>query len=188
MSYMFRDYNDRHPHSHRPTDTKTRSFFRTIMSDAHLASNSDSLVSRQLSLFLASSDATIHKYNPSTNSLVQIYSTADGNSISNLVAKGRGHTLVYTVAHTAHILKYSSGKITHSFESHDSPITSLALSNDGNLLASSSASAAHVHNLDLGTHTVLRGFPANVDTSTCVFHTHTHTRLLLAAGRRPVFG
>lgn len=63
-------------------------------------------------------------------------------------------------------------------------MTSLALSNDGSLLASTSANAVHVHNLSHGSHTSLRGLPAAVgNITTCAFHPHTRTRLLIGAGQ-----
>jgi protein NEDD1 len=135
-------------------------------------------------LFLASSSA-IHKYDPLANSLQRIHSTNGSEQISQIVAKDKGNTLIFSVGQLTQVLEYSSGKISQTFDSHKSPITSIALSNDSSLLASTSTGAAHVYNLTLGSHTVLRGLPAvGVRINTCVFHTHTRTRILLGAGRQ----
>jgi protein NEDD1 len=136
------------------------------------------------SLFISSS-SDIHKYEPSSNSLHHIYSTSNSDSISHLVAKDKGGTLIFSVSQIIHVLDCSSGKITQSYDSHKSPITSLALSNDSTLLATASAGAAHVHNLTHGSYTVLRGLPLPGTTiNACVFHPHSRTRLLLGVGRQ----
>jgi protein NEDD1 len=136
------------------------------------------------SLFIASA-SSIHQYDLSSNSLHQIYSAKRADSILHLVSKDNGNAHIFSVSNTVHVLEGSSGRITQTFESHKSPITSLALSNDCTLLATTSAGAAHVHHLANGSHTVLRGLPpANTKINTCLFHTHSRTRLLLSAGRQ----
>ena len=78
-----------------------------------------------------------------------------------------------------------TGKIVQTFVSHKSTITSLSLSNDCSLLASTSSLAVHVHNLTSGSHTVLRGLPASAgQITTCVFHPHSRTRLVVGVGKQ----
>ncbi|KAJ7470698.1 hypothetical protein FB451DRAFT_1368486 [Mycena latifolia] len=129
-----------------------------------------------LYLFLSSLN-TIHQYNPALNTLTDIFSSPD--SITHLVCKTTS-SLAFAAADKVHVLE--STKVIQSFDSHKAPITSLALAND--LLATTSAGAAHVHNLLLGSHTVLRGLNlAGQRITTCAFHPHSRTRLLLGVAR-----
>ncbi|KAG5644241.1 hypothetical protein DXG03_008836 [Asterophora parasitica] len=133
-------------------------------------------------LFLASPQI-IHKYVPSSNSLKDIYTSTDAEPISHIVCKDKA-TLIYSAGDKIHLLE-GGAKITQTFESHKSSITSLSLSNDYTLLASTSSNAAHVHNLTRGSHTVLRGLALSGQTiTTSVFHPHARTRLLLGTGKQ----
>jgi len=142
------------------------------------------------SVFLSSSHI-IHKYDPSSNALKDIHSIrGPEGSISHLVAKDKV-TIIFNEAHKVHVLECGSTsgttKISQTYESHQTPITSLSLSNDSTLLASTSAGAAHVHNLTLGSHTVLRGLAlAGQSITTSAFHPHSRTRLLLGIGKQVV--
>ncbi|KAJ7156041.1 WD40-repeat-containing domain protein [Mycena crocata] len=130
-----------------------------------------------LSLFL-SSPSGIHQYNPTFNTLSDIYSSPE--PIAHLVCKTKS-SLAFATGDKIHILE--STKVVQTFDSHKAPITSLALSND--LLASTSAGAAHVHNLLLGSHTALRGLNlAGQRITTCAFHPHSRARLLLGVGKQ----
>ncbi|KAJ6596824.1 WD40-repeat-containing domain protein [Mycena vulgaris] len=130
-----------------------------------------------LYLFLSSPN-TIHQYNPALNTLADIYTSPE--SIAHLVCKTKS-SLAFATADKVHLLEGT--KIIQTFDSHKAPITSLALSNE--LLASTSAGAAHVHNLLLGSHTVLRGLNlAGHRITTCAFHPHSRTRLLLGVGKQ----
>jgi protein NEDD1 len=63
----------------------------------------------------------------------------------------------------------------------------LSLSNDTTLLSSTSAAAAHVHNLSLGSHTVLKGLPlVGQSISTSAFRPQLRTRLMLGIGKQLV--
>ncbi|KAF5386745.1 hypothetical protein D9615_001537 [Tricholomella constricta] len=137
-------------------------------------------------LFLASPQV-IHRYDPSSNSLRDLYTSTDAEPISHIVCKDKG-TLIYSAADKIRLLECgSSANIAQTFESHKSPITSLSLSNDYTLLASTSSNSVHVHNLTLGSHTVLRGLAlAGQSITTSVFHPHARTRLLLGIGKQLV--
>ncbi|KAJ6630724.1 WD40-repeat-containing domain protein [Mycena sp. CBHHK59/15] len=114
-----------------------------------------------LFLFLSSS-SSIHQYNPALNTLTDIYSSPEN------------------ITHLVHVLE--SAKVVQIFDYHKAPITSLTLCND--LLASTSSTAAHVHNLSLGSHTVLRGLNlAGKNITACTFHPHSRARLLLGVGK-----
>ncbi|KAF5373615.1 hypothetical protein D9758_000984 [Tetrapyrgos nigripes] len=140
------------------------------------------------SLFIASAHI-LHKYNPSTNALKDMYTTSNNESISQIAVKDNS-TLILGVDEKIQVLEHGSStpKVSQTFTSHKSTVTSLSLSNDSTLLASTSAEAAHVHNLQLGSHTVLRGLPLTDQrtiTASC-FHSHTRTRLLLGIGKQLV--
>ncbi|KAJ7709971.1 WD40-repeat-containing domain protein [Mycena rosella] len=130
-----------------------------------------------LHLFLSSLN-TIHQYNPALNTLSDIYSAPE--PITHLVCKTKS-SLAFATGDKVHVLE--STKVIQTFDSHKAPITSLSISND--LLASTSAGAAHVHNLLLGSHTVLRGLNlAGQRITTCAFHPHSRARLLLGVGKQ----
>ncbi|KAJ7774756.1 WD40-repeat-containing domain protein [Mycena metata] len=127
-----------------------------------------------LYLFLASAHA-IHQYNPVLNTLTEIHSSEE--PVTHLVCKTKS-SLIFATANKIHV--FESTEVVQTFDAHQSPITSLALS--GDLLASTSTGAAHVQNLLLGTQTVLRGLSGQI--TTCAFHTHSPARLLLGAGKQ----
>ena len=135
-------------------------------------------------LFVAFPDS-IHQYSSSGSYIDEIYSGVD--SVSSLIVKDKGQVLIFSESNKVQVLEYGSGagKVTQTLESHKSRINSLSLSNDSTLLASVSSSAVHVHNLSLGSHTVLRGLPqASGQIRTCAFHPHSRTRLLLGMGQQ----
>lgn len=135
-------------------------------------------------LFVAFAES-IHEYTPLGSPINQLISSAD--SITSLIAKDKGQTIIFAASNKVQILEYGSGtgKITQTFTSHKSPINSLSLSNDSTLLASTSGSAVHIHNLTMNSHTVLRGFPQSAgQITTCSFHPHSRTRLLLGMGKQ----
>ncbi|KAK0463510.1 WD40-repeat-containing domain protein [Desarmillaria tabescens] len=135
-------------------------------------------------LFLSSS-RTIHKYDPTCNSLEDLYTSPETADISHISVKDKV-TIAFSAGDKVHVLECgSTPKIAQTFKSHKSPITSLAISNDGTLLASTSAGGAHVYNLSHGSHTVLRGLPLTGQSiRTCTFHAHTRARLLLGIGKQ----
>jgi protein NEDD1 len=115
-----------------------------------------------------------------------LYCTIDDVPISNILSKDKG-SLIFSAGEDIHVLDCGSvPKISQTFDSHKTPVTSLSLSNDTSLLSSTSAAAAHVHNLSLGSHTVLRGLPLGGHISTSVFHPQLRTRLLIGVGKQLV--
>ncbi|KAK0211332.1 WD40-repeat-containing domain protein [Desarmillaria ectypa] len=137
-------------------------------------------------LFLSSSQ-TIHKYDPTCNTLEDLYTSPDTADISHISVKDKC-TVAFSAGDKVHVLECgSTPKIVQTFKSHKLTITSLAMSNDGTLLASTSAGGAHVYNLSHGSHTVLRGLPLTSQSiRTCSFHAHTRARLLLGIGKQLV--
>ncbi|KAF9469400.1 WD40-repeat-containing domain protein [Collybia nuda] len=135
-------------------------------------------------LFLASAEV-IYRYDASTNSLKNLFSTPGTDPITTIVSKDKS-TLIYSAGNKIDVLECGSiPKISQTFDSHKSSITSLSLSNDCTLLASTSLGTVHVHNLSLGSHTVLRGPAlAGQTIATSEFHPHSRTRLLLGVDKQ----
>ncbi|EGN95752.1 hypothetical protein SERLA73DRAFT_76818 [Serpula lacrymans var. lacrymans S7.3] len=128
----------------------------------------------------------VHRYTLSESQLQKLYTAPPGDSIHCLAAKDKGNALVVGVGSKVHTIEYGSGtgKVIQTFDSHKSTVTTLSLSNDSTLLASTSLSAVHIHNLTLSSHTVLRGVPTSAPIKACAFHPHTRTRLLLGTGKQ----
>ena len=135
-------------------------------------------------LYLSSAH-TIHKYDPLSNTVKDIYTSDDSATIRHLVAKDK-FTVIFDTGEKIRVLECGSNpKVSQNFEAQKTAITSLSLSNDNTLLASTSASTVHVHNLTLGSHSVLRGLTlGGQDINTSIFHPHCRTRLLVAAGKQ----
>ncbi|KAG6812408.1 hypothetical protein H0H92_002984 [Tricholoma furcatifolium] len=135
-------------------------------------------------LFLASSQ-TVHRYDPISNVLKDIHHLTSAESISHILCKDKA-TLIYSVGDKVHLLECGSTvKVTQTIESHRSSITSLSLSNDCTLLATTSSNTVHVHNLTLGSHTTLRGIASGGSKiTTSAFHPHGRTRLLVGIGKQ----
>ncbi|PPQ97522.1 hypothetical protein CVT26_006525 [Gymnopilus dilepis] len=129
-----------------------------------------------------SSQHIIHRYEPTSNTLKDIY-VHDFKPVSNLVAKDKS-TLIFSSEEKIHILECDASlRILQTFETQKTSVSSLSLSNDNSLLSSTTAWSVHIHNLSLGSHTVLRGLPSQ-PIATAAFHPHSRTRLLVAAGKQ----
>ncbi|KAI0372956.1 WD40 repeat-like protein [Pilatotrama ljubarskyi] len=136
-------------------------------------------------VFVASVDGSLSQYDVASKSLgvLNICGRPSSGTIVSLLYKDRGSTVIYGQGQQVIVSSTITGNITNTFDTHKAPITSLSLSNDSSLLASTSARAIHVHNLTLASHTVLRGIPAGSrDITSCAFHPHSRTRLLIGLG------
>ena len=128
-------------------------------------------------LFIASGN-TIQQYEPTSNTLGNVYTHEE--KITHMVAK-TANCVIFSAANEIRVLEGSH--ITQTFTSHKGPVNSLSLSNDNSLLASTSPGAVHVHNLALGSHSVMRGL-AGIEDSTSTFDLHLRGRLLVASGKQ----
>ena len=128
--------------------------------------------------FFIASASTVHKYELSTNTLKDVHSSKE--TIQHLASKDRS-TIIVGSGKTIHVVE--AGSIKQTFGSHKTPITSLSLSNDNSLLSTTSLGAAHVYNIALGSHTVLKGL-GEEDIGASIFHPHSRTRLLIGAGKQ----
>ena len=131
-------------------------------------------------LFLASAN-NIFKYEAFSGALSSVYSTHDGSYVSQITVQDKD-TIIMAINDQLQFLHTTSQKVTQIISSHNAPITSSSLSNNGNWLASSSTSAVHVHNLQSGSHSVLRGLSTSQRVNVCAFHPHSQTKLLVGAG------
>src|SRR6266404_415117 len=144
-----------------------------------------------LSLYVATTHS-ITRYDTSGSLVKSLWPLAgsdapiDHDHITGLALKDKG-TLILAMARSVHLLEHSSSaslstKIVQTLPTHPDPDPILALSpsHDGTLLTVASQSAVIVHNLALGTQTMLRGLPGPV--AVCAFHVHSRVRLLLGIG------
>ncbi|KAJ3762113.1 WD40-repeat-containing domain protein [Lentinula raphanica] len=134
-------------------------------------------------LFIASENV-VQKYDVDRKSLMTIYRGTE--SISSLVVKDTT-VVIIAAGEQVQMLECSSiVKISETFNSHTDIVTSLSLSNDSTLCASTSRNAVHVHDLVLSSHTPLQGLPVSDQYSieTCTFHSHSRTRLLLGISKQ----
>ncbi|KAG0701781.1 WD40-repeat-containing domain protein [Suillus ampliporus] len=97
-------------------------------------------------------------------------------------------TIVLGVGRKVIVLECATGsacKVLKTFESHETTITALAISNDSTLITSASSKGVHIHDLLVpAKHASLHvptGAPRSM--STMAFHPHVRTRLLLGFGR-----
>ncbi|KAF5331009.1 hypothetical protein D9619_005244 [Psilocybe cf. subviscida] len=135
-------------------------------------------------LYIASAHA-IHRYDPATVSLREVYVDGTPDEILHIVAKDT-HSVVFSKGSKVCVLECErSATVSRIFEVYKSTVNSLSLSNDNTYLLSTSRSAAHVHDLAQNLHTPLRGL-ANLDVTTAMFHPHNRTRILVGAGKQLV--
>ncbi|EAU80615.2 hypothetical protein CC1G_10182 [Coprinopsis cinerea okayama7 len=125
------------------------------------------------------SSTTLYRYSPVSNVVKDMYTSQ--NTLSCLATKDKTTTFIGE-GNVVQVLDCSDGKarVTSTFSNHKSPIHSLSLNNDASILASASPTAVYIHNLSTGSHTALRGVnPNGQRVTTCSFHPHTRTRLLV---------
>lgn len=144
------------------------------------------------SLYIASAHS-IARYDASGTLVKMVYDDPQCEDIRAIVvAKDKG-TIIFAAGAGVHFLEHSasaasSSRIVHSLSPHpdSEPILSLSLSNDNTLLAVASPYAVLVHNLSLGSQTILRGLPSDSAVTTCTFHPHSRVRFFLGMSRQLV--
>ncbi|KAK7694030.1 hypothetical protein QCA50_003606 [Cerrena zonata] len=122
-------------------------------------------------LFVAQADG-IHKFEPAGHHAGLVHETT--HPITTIATRDKGNSILFNNETEISVFETQSGTIIQRFTSHKTNITSLSLSNDTTLLASTSLNTVLIHNLTMASHTVLRGLPSG-DITTCVFHDpHSH--------------
>ncbi|TFK21293.1 hypothetical protein FA15DRAFT_696423 [Coprinopsis marcescibilis] len=130
-------------------------------------------------LFLCSS-TKIYRYNPTTHALSAVYTALE--PLSCVVCKD-STTIICGEGSKVQLLQLESGP-SQCFETH-TQVTGLSLNTTRSLLASSTSTSVYIHTLGLGasTSTPLRGLAPHGPITACVFHPHSPTKLLVAAGK-----
>ncbi|KZV71625.1 WD40 repeat-like protein, partial [Peniophora sp. CONT] len=142
------------------------------------------------SLYLASAHS-IARYDAAGTLVKTVHDDPQCEDIRTIVvAKDKG-TIIFAAGTSVHFLEHSASaastsRIVHSLSPHpdSEPINALSLSNDNTLLAVASPYAVLVHNLSLGSQTMLRGLPSDSAVGTCTFHPHSRVRLFLGTERQ----
>ncbi|KDQ21801.1 hypothetical protein BOTBODRAFT_40457 [Botryobasidium botryosum FD-172 SS1] len=111
-----------------------------------------------------------------------VFRQSEGDSpIRSVLAMDKGNTVVFSRGTEVCFWDVHASKMTDVFTSHTSPIISLTLNNDETLLASTTVTATHVHNLTHKSHTMLKHHPSG--TTSSLFHFHRRTILCLVSPR-----
>ncbi|KAF9652903.1 WD40 repeat-like protein [Thelephora ganbajun] len=137
-------------------------------------------------LFLVFSDG-IRKYSDRGATEDNIFSSSDEELQACVVAKDNG-TIICALSNRIAMLESTPSSndytIVRTIDVHTSPVTSLAISNDGVVLASTSQTTVHIHSLESGSHTVLRGLPqSSEEPSLCTFSPHFRKKLIVGSGQ-----
>jgi protein NEDD1 len=116
-----------------------------------------------------------------------IFSSDEEELQACIVVKDNG-TIISGLSNRIAIMKSTPSSnnytIVETIDVHTSPVTSLAISNDGAVLASTSNSTVYIHNLGSGSHTALRGLPqSSEEPSLCTFSPHFGTKLIVGSGQ-----
>ncbi|KAH8827306.1 hypothetical protein DL96DRAFT_1606230 [Flagelloscypha sp. PMI_526] len=128
------------------------------------------------------SEYSIQQCSSSGSEFANIFNSTE--VISSLITLDKS-TIAVAAGQEIHQVDCTSKDIVRSWNTHDTPITSLSLSNDGTLLASTSSNSVHVQDLASNTHIALRGLSSLANSiSTCAFHPHIRTRLLVASSQQ----
>lgn len=137
--------------------------------------------------FLISSDG-IRKYNNRGSAERLIFSSLDGEELQACVVAKDDGTVIGALSNKIAILEpvppSNDYKIVRTIDVHSSPISSLAISNDGTVLASASQAAVYIHKLEGGPHTALRGLPqSSEEPPLCILSPHFRTKLIIGSGQ-----
>ncbi|KIP12290.1 hypothetical protein PHLGIDRAFT_21101 [Phlebiopsis gigantea 11061_1 CR5-6] len=139
-------------------------------------------------LFVAQEGA-IHRYDSTGTSLGSVSTESTAGSITALVSKDKGDTLIFGDRDGVTVVDANSGRVAVRLDTHTAPVSGLVLAQDAALLVSiardsvlTGSPEVHVHNLATASHVELQGLPKKADVSACAFHTHSKSKLLLAVG------
>jgi len=138
-------------------------------------------------LFLVFSDG-IRKYSDRGATEEVIFSSPGEEELQACVVAKDNGTVVGALSSRIVVLEStpcsSDYAIAKTIDAHTSPVTSLAISNDGAVLASTSQTTVYIHNLESGSHTALRGLPqSSGELSLCTFSPHFRTKLVVGSGQ-----
>lgn len=137
-------------------------------------------------LFLVFSDG-IRKYSDKGAVEGVIFSSPEEELRGCIVAKDNG-TIISALSSRIAVLEFnpcsSDYAVVKTIDTHTSPVISLSISNGGAVLASTSQTTVHIHNLETGTHTALRGLPqSSEEPPLCAFSPHFRAKLIVGSGQ-----
>lgn len=138
-------------------------------------------------LFLVFSDG-IRKYGDKGVTEDVIFSSSDEEELQPCIVVKDNGTIICASSNRITVVDSTppSGNctITKTIDTHTSPVTALAISNDGAILASASQTTVCIHNLESDSHTALRGLPqSSEEPSFCTFSPHFRTKLIVGSGQ-----
>ena len=137
-------------------------------------------------LFLVFSDG-VRKYDDRGITEDVVFSSPEEELQACIVAKDNG-TIITALSNRIAILEFnpcsSDYTVVKTIGTHTSPVISLTISNDGIVLASASQTTVYIHNLEIGSHTTLRGLPqSSEEPPLCMFSPHFRTKLVVGSGQ-----
>jgi protein NEDD1 len=138
-------------------------------------------------LFMVFSDG-IRKYSDEGATEEVIFSSPGEEELQACIVAKDNNTIISALSSKITVLEFnpcsSDYAIAKTLDVHTSPVTSLAISNDGAILASTSQTTVYIHNLEGGSHTALRGLPrSSEEPSLCTFSPHFRTKLVVGSGQ-----
>ena len=137
--------------------------------------------------FLVFSDG-VRKYSTRGSTEEVIFSSPDEEEMQACVVSKDNGVVIGALSNKIAVLEPTSPSndynIASTIDVHSSPVTSLAISNDGTVLASASRTAAYVHKFESGSHTALRGLPhSSEEPPLCILSPHFRTKLIVGSGQ-----
>jgi len=129
------------------------------------------------SVFYISYAGGIQRFDPITTTSKELYFNVDNEAISNIVSPST-ESIVFSISNRICTLDSRKPK---TLDSHKGSVNCLALSVDSQTLASTSPDAVRIHHFATGVTTALRGLPTEESITSCLFHPHARTRLLVAS-------
>ena len=138
-------------------------------------------------LFLVFSDG-IRRYNDRGDMEDVIFSPPEEQELQAcIVAKDDG-TIICALSSRITVLESNPCStdyaIAKAIDTHTFPVISLAISNDGAVLASASQTAVYIHKLGMDSHMALRGLPqSSEEPPLCTFSPHFRTKLVVGSGQ-----
>ena len=138
-------------------------------------------------LFLVFSNG-IRKYNDRDSTEDTVFSSSGEEEFQACIAAKDNGTIICALSNRIAVLGSTPSSddyaIVKTIDVHISPVTSLTVSNDGAVLASTSQTMVYIHNLESDSHTALRGLPqSSEEPSLCTFSPHFRTKLIVGSGQ-----
>ena len=137
--------------------------------------------------FLVFSDG-IRRYNNRGSTEEVVFSSSSEEELQACIVVKDNGTVIGALSNRIAVLEPTSPsngyEIVRTINVHSSPVTSLAISNDGTVLVSASQTAVHIHSLETASHTALRGLPQSPEEPPlCILSPHFRRKLIVGSGQ-----